>query len=201
MTMTLKYWTRHWLIDGEHLYRRVIQMLVAFSLLAWIGVTWYQTEQRGTEVRMVQTEQLAQVILAQANHEARVWLLEENEQGLAGLASHLQQQEGILEVSIQDERGRSLVRAGHDQSVQDYLNSLPTYMWAVPMVSAIEDNGRTIGFIRITFDYHRILAEADIYQRVHMQRTGFILFLSALAGFLLATSVLKRRPRHLPPAE
>lgn len=196
--MTFKYWTRYWLVDGEHLYRRMLQMLVAFILLTWIGMSWYTTEQRGQEVRMVQTEQLARVILSQANHEARIWLLEDNGYGLAGLAQHLQRQDGILEVSIQDARGRSVVRSGHNQQVQDYLNSLPTYMWAVPMVSPIEEDGVVIGFIRITFDYHRILEEADIYQRAHMQRTGFMLFLSVLAGFLLAVSVLKRRPRQVP---
>ena len=144
---------------------------------------------------MLQTEQLARVVLAQAQHEARVWLLEDNAKGLAGLAEHLQQQDGVLEASIQDAQGRSLVRAGHSQPVHNYLNSLPTYMWAVPLVSRIDHEGRNIGFIRITFDYHRIMADADVYQRVNMQRTGFILFLSALAGFLFATAVLKRRPR------
>lgn len=201
MKTTLHTWTRHWLIDGEHLYRRAIQLLVALLLLTWIGSNWYSVGQRGDEVTRLQTEALARVILSQASHEARVWILEENADGLYGLAHHLQQQEGILEVSIQDAQGRSLVRAGHDMAVQDYLTSLPTYLTAVPKVSPIDDNGRVVGFMRITFDYQRILAESDMYQRAYMQRSGFLIFLSVLAGFLLAISILKRRPRQVTVAE
>ena len=191
--MTIHTWARHWLVDGEHLYRRAIQLVVSMLLLGWIGASWYSVGQRGEEVTLLQTEELARVILAQASHEAQVWILEDNQEGLRGLAQHLQQQDGILEVAIQDERGRTLVRAGHEMTVQDYLTTLPTSMRAVPKVSPIDNNGQMIGFIRITFDYQRILAESDMYQRAYMQRSGFLVFLSVLAGFLFATAVLRRR--------
>lgn len=191
--MTIHTWARHWLVDGEHLYRRAIQLVVSMLLLGWIGASWYSVGQRGEEVTLLQTEELARVILAQASHEAQVWILEDNQEGLHGLAQHLQQQDGILEVAIQDERGRTLVRAGHQMTVQDYLTTLPTSMRAVPKVSPIDNNGQMIGFIRITFDYQRILAESDMYQRAYMQRSGFLVFLSVLAGFLFATAVLRRR--------
>lgn len=191
--MTIHTWARHWLVDGEHLYRRAIQLVVSMLLLGWIGASWYSVGQRGEEVTLLQTEELARVILAQASHEAQVWILEDNQEGLRGLAQHLQQQDGILEVAIQDERGRTLVRAGHQMTVQDYLTTLPTSMRAVPKVSPIDNNGQMIGFIRITFDYQRILAESDMYQRAYMQRSGFLVFLSVLAGFLFATAVLRRR--------
>lgn len=193
MRMTIHTWARHWLVDGEHLYRRAIQLVVSMLLLGWIGASWYSVGQRGEEVTLLQTEELARVILAQASHEAQVWILEDNQEGLRGLAQHLQQQDGILEVAIQDERGRTLVRAGHEMTVQDYLTTLPTSMRAVPKVSPIDNNGQMIGFIRITFDYQRILAESDMYQRAYMQRSGFLVFLSVLAGFLFATAVLRRR--------
>lgn len=202
--MTIHTWARHWLVDGEHLYRRAIQLVVSMLLLGWIGASWYSVGQRGEEVTLLQTEELARVILAQASHEAQVWILEDNQEGLRGLAQHLQQQDGILEVAIQDERGRTLVRAGHQMTVQDYLTTLPTSMRAVPKVSPIDNNGQMIGFIRITFDYQRILAESDMYQRAYMQRSGFLVFLSVLAGFLFATAVLRRRGsarREQTPAE
>lgn len=199
--MTLHIWTRHWLIDGENLYRRVIQLTVALLLMGWIGASWYSVGQRGEEVTLLQTEELARVILSQASHEARIWILDDNMEGLEGLAEHLQQQDGILEVAIQDERGKTLVRAGHDLAVQDYLTMLPSSLRAVPKVAFIDEQGRVIGFIRITFDYQRILAESDVYQRAYMQRSGFLIFLSVLAGFLLATAVLKRRPRQINVSE
>ena len=204
MRMTIHTWARHWLVDGEHLYRRAIQLVVSMLLLGWIGASWYSVGQRGEEVTLLQTEELARVILAQASHEAQVWILEDNQEGLRGLAQHLQQQDGILEVAIQDERGRTLVRAGHQMTVQDYLTTLPTSMRAVPKVSPIDNNGQMIGFIRITFDYQRTLAESDMYQRAYMQRSGFLVFLSVLAGFLFATAVLRRRGsgrREHTPAE
>lgn len=201
MKMTIQTWTKHWLIDGEHLYRRAIQLLVALLLLSWIGVSWYTVAQRGEEVRSLQTEAMARVILSQASHEARIWLLEDNMDGLNGLAQHLQLQDSILEVAIHDARGRLLVTAGHSLPVQDYLSSLPTYFSAVPKVSPIDDGDQVIGFIRLTFDYQRVMSEADIYQRAYLQRTGFLIFLSVLAGFLLATAVLKRRPRQVVDPE
>lgn len=199
--MRLHTWTRHWLIDGEHLYRRVIQLTLSLLLMGWIGVSWYSVGQRGEEVTLLQTEELARVILSQASHEARVWILDDNMEGLHSLTEHLQQQDGILEVAIHDGRGKTLVRAGHDLAVQDYLTMLPRTLKAVPKVASIDDQGRMIGFIRITFDYQRILVESDMYQRAYMQRTGFLIFLSVLAGFLLATAVLKRRPRHIKVSE
>ena len=195
--MTLHTWTRHWFIDGEHLFRRVIQLTVALLLIGWIGMGWYSVGQRGEEVTLLQTEALARVILSQASHEARVWILDDNMEGLGGLAEHLHQQDGILEVAIQDARGQTLVRSGHDLAVQDYLTMLPSSLRAVPKVASIDDQGRMIGFIRITFDYQRILAESDMYQRAYMQRSGFLIFLSVLSGFLLATAVLRRRSPRL----
>lgn len=198
MKITFLNLSKHWLISGEHLYRRGLQLAVALLLSIWIILMWLGAEQRGEEVRVLHTEQLARVILSQATHEAKIWLAEDNTSGLEGLAHHLQSQDGILEVSIQDEQGRSIVRAGHDLPVQTYLTSLPTSMWSVPMVSSIDEDGVSRGFLRITFDYNRIMSESQIYQRDYLHKTGFMLFLAALAGALAATALLKRRPRPIP---
>ncbi|WP_126803049.1 AhpA/YtjB family protein [Aliidiomarina minuta] len=203
MQTSLINWSKHWLISGEHLYRRILQFAVAVFLAIWILQTWYSTEKQGEEVRVLHTEQLARVILSQAVHEARIWLSNDNSEGLEGLAQHLQNQDGILEVSIQDSQGKPLVRSGHDQDVHSFLRELPTHMWAVPMVKQIEDlaDGNIFGYMRITFDYNRIMADSHVYQRAYMQQTGFMLFLAALAGALAATAFLKRRPRPTPPTE
>lgn len=195
MKITFLNLSKHWLISGEHLYRRGLQLAVALLLSIWIILMWLGAEQRGEEVRVLHTEQLARVILSQATHEAKIWLAEDNTSGLEGLAYHLQSQDGILEVSIQDEQGRSIVRVGHDLPVQTYLTSLPTSMWSVPMVSSIDEDGINRGFLRITFDYNRIMSESQIYQRDYLHKTGFMLFLAALAGALAATALLKRRLR------
>ncbi|RUO32975.1 hypothetical protein CWE14_06935 [Aliidiomarina soli] len=201
MKETLIDWTKHWFVTGEHLYRRILQLLVALALILWIALTWFGAEQRGEDVRILHTEQLARVILAQASHEARVWISDDNVDALQGLAEHLRRQEAILEVSIQDAQGQSLIRAGHDLPVQTFLNSLPAPMWAVPMVQPIEEEGDAIGFMRITFDYNRIMSDSRIYQRDYQQKTGFMLFLAVVAGMLFAAALLKRRPRRVPPVE
>jgi uncharacterized membrane protein affecting hemolysin expression len=203
MQASLFSWSKHWLISGEHLYRRFLQLAVALVLAIWIMQMWSNSERQGEAVRMLHTDQLARVILGQAAHEARIWLQDENMRGLEGLAAHLQRQDGILEVAISDDFGKTLVRAGHDMPVHRFLNDLPTYMWAVPMVQPIEEleSSRRLGFIRVTFDYNRIMADTQIHQRAYYQQTGFMLFLSALAGALAVTAFLKRRPRRAPPAE
>lgn len=195
MKRSLTDWTKHWFVTGEHLYRRILQLVVASVLLLWIAITWFGAEQRGDDVRVLHTEQMARVILAQATHEARVWIAADNMDALQGLADHLRAQEAILEVSIQDAQGQPLVRAGHDLPVQTFLNSLPAPLWAVPMVQPIDDQGEAIGFMRITFDYNRIMSDSRIYQRDYQQKTGFMLFLALIAGMLFATALLKRRPR------
>lgn len=197
MNAILIKWSRHWLISGEHLYRRLLQLAVAVILLVWLGLTWFHAEQRGEAVRVLHTEQLARVILSQASHEARIWISENNMIGLHGLAQHLHRQDGILEVTVQDSEGRVLVKVGHDASVQGFLNSLPTSMWAVPLVTPV-DNGREVtGFVRITFDYNRLMAKTHLHQRQYQRSIGFMLFLAVLAGALLATALLKRRPRQV----
>ncbi|MGX5913553.1 AhpA/YtjB family protein [Aliidiomarina sp. Khilg15.8] len=203
MQASLFNWSKHWLISGEHLYRRVLQLVVALVLAIWIMQMWSSSERQGETVRMLHTDQLARVILDQAAHEARIWMQDENMRGLEGMAHHLQRQDGVLEVAISDGFGKTMVRAGHDLPVHTFLNELPTHMWAVPMVQAIEeaDSNRPLGFIRLTFDYNRIMAKSQVHQRAYYQQTGFMLFLAALAGALAVTAFLKRRPRQVPPAE
>ncbi|RUO18593.1 AhpA/YtjB family protein [Aliidiomarina haloalkalitolerans] len=196
---------RPWIVPGERYYRRVVIFIVATLLLLIIANVWLQANKKGEEVIVAHTENLAKVILAQAEHEARVWFLSENPTGLVSLANHLQSQETILEVSIQDQQGRNLVRAGHDLPIHDYLRQLPQSMWAVPMVAPVYDRSgaesQLLGFVRITFDYDRITAQSRPYHRVSGQQQLVGLGMAFLAGMLVAFGVLRRR-RPIPvPAE
>lgn len=183
--------------SGEKLYRRTVYLVVAVIISSIIISTWYQAKQEGEEVLMEHTERLARVILSQARHEARVWFLDNNLSGLNSLASHLSQQEGIIEVSIQDYQGQNLVREGHDQPLHNYLRSLPTDLWAVPMVDPVMDRdgpgAQLLGFVRITFDYDRIMAESRPHHRLFMRQNAFMLFMAAIAGFMVATAMVRRR--------
>lgn len=203
MQASLINWSKHWFISGEHLYRRILQLTVALVLVIWIIQMWSSSERQSETVSRLHTDQMARVIIGQAAHEARIWLQDDNMRGLEGMADYLQRQDGVLEVSISDSFGKTLVRAGHDMPVHEFLNDLPTFMWAIPMVEQIEDTAgnRPLGFIRLTFDYNRIMAQNQIHQRAYYQQTGFMLFLAVLAGALAATAFLKRRPRRAPPLE
>ncbi|RUO19597.1 hypothetical protein CWE08_09185 [Aliidiomarina iranensis] len=188
---------RPWMLPGERTYRRVILIVAALALLGIIANSWYQANQKGEEVLVEHTENLAQVIMAQAQNEAKIWFIEDNYNGLENLAQHLQNQEAILEVSIQDELGRNLVRVGHDMPVHTYLTNLPDSIWAVPMVAPVYDRSDSgphlLGFVRITFDYDRITAESRPYHRASLQQQAFMLLLAFLAGVLVTFSFLRRR--------
>lgn len=184
-------------LPSERLYRRLVYAVVAVLFGTLVLSTWLEARRDGEEVMTRQTERMARVIMSQAQHEARIWFLQENTTGLESLAGHLLSQDGILEVTIQDERGQSLVRAGHDQGVADYLGSLPTDLWAVPMVEPVMDRegpgAELLGFVRITFDYDRILTESRPYHRQFFAQQGYLLFMAFLAGFLVAFSLIRRR--------
>lgn len=189
---------------GERLYRRIILLIIAIITLSIITNLWLQANKKGEEVLVTHTENLAQVILAQAQHEARVWFINENNEGLVSLAEHLQQQPAILEVSIQDNRGRNLVRVGHNQPVHEFLLQLPESMWAVPMVAAVMDRdgsgSQLLGFVRITFDYERITAESRPYHRASLRQLALLIGLAFFAGAVVTFSFLRRR-RAIPVAQ
>lgn len=186
-----------WLMPGERWYRRVLLLAVAAMLLATSANIWFESNQKGEAVLVSHTENLAQIIMAQANHEARVWFINDNTAGLESLANHLQQQPAILEVSIQDAEGRSIVRAGHNLPIHEFLLSLPESMWVVPMVTTVmdrdESGAQLLGFVRITFDYARITAESRPYHRASLQQQLYLIGLAFFAGIAFAYGVLRRR--------
>lgn len=189
---------------GERLYRRIMLLVVAVITISIITNLWFQANQKGEEVLVAHTENLAQVIMAQAQHEARVWFINENREGLVSLAEHLQKQPSILEVSIQDNRGRNIVRVGHDQPVHEFLRQLPESMWAVPMVATVmdrdESGAQLLGFVRITFDYQRITAESRPYHRASLRQLALLIGLAFFAGAVVTFAFLRRR-RAIPVAE
>ncbi|MCH8492446.1 MAG: hypothetical protein LAT53_04345 [Idiomarina sp.] len=195
---------RPWMFRGERLYRRIMLLVVAVITISIITNLWFQANQKGEEVLVAHTENLAQVIMAQAQHEARVWFINENREGLVSLAEHLQKQPSILEVSIQDNRGRNIVRVGHDQPVHEFLRQLPESMWAVPMVATVmdrdESGAQLLGFVRITFDYQRITAESRPYHRASLRQLALLIGLAFFAGAVVTFAFLRRR-RAIPVAE
>ncbi|WP_194755272.1 hypothetical protein [Aliidiomarina indica] len=194
---------RPWLVRGERWYRRGLLGFLAVLLLANIATAYWQSRDEGDRVLAAHTENLARLILLQAEHEARIWFLEDNHDGLRSLAHHLQGQEAILEVSVQDELGRSIVRAGHDLPIHHYLLSLPDSLWAVPMVATVMDHdgagAQLLGFVRITFDYDRITAQSRPYHRASLQNQLVMLAMAFLAGILISFAILRRRrPIEVP---
>lgn len=188
---------RPWLVRGERWYRRGLLGFLAALIITNIATAYWQSRDEGDRVLAAHTENLARLILSQAEHEARIWFLEDNHEGLRSLAHHLQGQEAILEVSVQDELGRSIVRAGHDLPIHQYLLSLPDTLWAVPMVATVMDHdgagAQLLGFVRITFDYDRITAQSRPYHRASLQNQLLMLVMAFLAGILVAFAILRRR--------
>lgn len=186
-----------WYFNEDKWLRRGLSLAVAAFLLTSIANVWSQLNQRGEEALMMHTERLARLILAQARHEAQVWFLQDNPGGLQSLAHHLQQQEEILEVAIQDLYGQTMVRAGHDLPVHEYLRTLPQIIWAVPMVEPVMDRegpgAELLGFVRITFDYDRIMAESRPFHRSVMSENAYMMLLAFFTGVMVAMAFIRRR--------
>lgn len=186
-----------WHFNEDRWLRLGLYMGVAALLFSAIANVWLQVNQRGEEALMAHTERLARLILAQARHESQIWFLENNENGLRSLAEHLQKQDEILEVAIQDKHGRNVVRVGHDLPLHEYLNALPRVIWAVPMVEDVLDSNdksaELLGFVRITFDYDRIMSESRPFHRSIMSESAYLLILAFFAGIMVATAFVRRR--------
>lgn len=186
-----------WYFNEDRWLRLGLYMAVAALLIAALVNVWQQVNQRGEEALVAHTERLARLILAQARHESHIWFLENNQAALQSLAQHLQQQDEILEVAIQDKLGRTLVRVGHEQPLHEYLSNLPEVIWAVPMVEDVFDgdeaHAELLGFVRITFDYDRIMAESRPFHRSIMSESAYLLLLAFFAGIMVATAFVRRR--------
>lgn len=186
-----------WYFNEDRWLRLGLYMGVAALLLSAIANVWLQVNQRGEEALMAHTERLARLILAQARHESQIWFLENNDDALRSLAQHLQQQDEILEVAIQDRLGRTVVRVGHEQPLYEYLTALPEVIWAVPMVEEVLDsddkNAELLGFVRITFDYDRIMSESRPFHRSIMSESAYLIILAFFAGVMVATAFVRRR--------
>lgn len=186
-----------WYFKEDRWLRLGLYIGVAALLFSAIANVWLQVNQRGEEALMAHTERLARLILAQARHESQIWFLEDNDEALRSLAQHLQQQDEILEVAIQDKLGRTMVRIGHEQPIHEYLNALPEVIWAVPMVEDVLDSddqsAELLGFVRITFDYDRIMAESRPFHRTIMSESAYLMLLAFFAGVMVATAFVRRR--------
>lgn len=211
MTKTKSTKIKRWYFKEDKWLRIGLYLFVLAGLIAGIMQVWLQVNQQGEEALRAHTERLARLILSQAKHESRIWLMENNQDALQSLAQHLQQQDVILEVSIQDELGRNLVRLGHDLPIHRYLTNLPEMIWAVPMVVEVTADtttepqslsfneplntkiGERLGFVRITFDYDRIMAESRPFYRSIMSESAFLIVLAFFAGVMLATVFVRRR--------
>ncbi|WP_113907292.1 AhpA/YtjB family protein [Aliidiomarina celeris] len=186
-----------WYFHEDRWLRRGLALAIALFLLSAVANVYMQLSERGREVAVVHTERLARLILAQAQHEAQIWFLQDNLTGLESLARHLQQQTEILEVAIQDQYGQTLVRIGHDLPVYEYLQSLPQVIWAKPMVEPVLDRdgpgAQLLGFVRITFDYDRIMAESRSFNRSIMSENAYVMLLAFFAGIMVAAAFIRRR--------
>ncbi|KPQ04652.1 MAG: putative membrane protein affecting hemolysin expression [Idiomarinaceae bacterium HL-53] len=189
--------TFRWHFREDRWLRRGLYLAVAALFVSAIINIYSQLNQRGEAALMAHTERLARLILAQAQHEARIWFLEENEVALESLARHLQQQDEILEVAIQDEWGQTIVRMGHDLPVHEYLQTLPDIIWAVPMVEPVLDRdgagASLLGFVRITFDYDRIMAESRPFHRTIMSENAYLMLMAFFSGLMVAAAFIRRR--------
>lgn len=189
--------TFRWHFREDRWIRRGLYLAIATLFFIAIANTFMQLDQRGETALISQTERQARLNLSLAKHEARIWFLEENEVAMESLANYLQEQDDILEVAIQDEWGQTIVRAGHDLPVHEYLQTLPDVIWAVPMVETVLDRegagANLLGFIRITFDYDRIMSDSRPFHRSILSENAYLTLLAFFAGFMVAVALIRRR--------
>lgn len=164
-------------------------------LMSFMSV-WEHVQQKNEQALLQQTDRMTRLILSQAQHEAKFWFLDNNLEALDSLAKNLLAHDEVLEVSVYDQLGRQLIHYGHDLSLADFLLSLSPMIIAKPFVIEVQSDGvgdELLGFLRVTFDYERVMQGTRPLHREFISGVSYFFFISFLAGFLVALAFIKKR--------
>ena len=161
----------------------IVLVIMAFNL--WLNV-FYKSEYLLDENVQV----LADNILLQTAHNARLFIEQDDIRALQQLTSSALRSEHILDMLIYDTRGVELAKSSNASSTLDRFVHQPNaelaWMEPAPFVTEIRnDNHELLGFVRITVLKRKLQQQGKSYLQAISKQIFLLAVLAGIIGYLL----------------
>jgi membrane protein len=147
-----------------------------------------------------QTEVMSRMLTHQAALEAVQLIIEQDQSRLQAMVEHLASDPYILDASIYDVEGVALARSSNVLKINDLLG-FGEYDAAQrpdralrPYIAEVVNENETLGYLRITLELEKLLAQASQLQRSNYDLGRILLLLCGLTGFMLAQILRVSKP-------
>ncbi|MFB2856646.1 AhpA/YtjB family protein [Aeromonas allosaccharophila] len=182
--------------------KRVLSLVAGILLGCWVlGVLIHMQGESQASLHS-EARNRAQALVAYAARDMKRWIKEDKSSELERLARDLAAEPEILDVTLYDGRGIPLAQSEQAVPLESLLpigsdnKSLPDQgKGRIQFVQEILDGAQTIGYLRITLEEQKLLADKDTRLKVVQEKQRLMLLVALLAGLLISYGVRRNYMR------
>ncbi|WP_139707694.1 AhpA/YtjB family protein [Aeromonas allosaccharophila] len=182
--------------------KRVLSLAAGILLGCWVlGVLIHMQGESQASLHS-EARNRAQALVAYAARDMKRWIKEDKSSELERLARDLAAEPEILDVTLYDGRGIPLAQSEQAVPLESLLpigsdnKSLPAQgKGRIQFVQEILDGAQTIGYLRITLEEQKLLADKDTRLKVVQEKQRLMLLVALLAGLLISYGVRRNYMR------
>ncbi|MCE9952850.1 MULTISPECIES: AhpA/YtjB family protein [Aeromonas] len=182
--------------------KRVLSLAAGILLGCWVlGVLIHMQGESQASLHS-EARNRAQALVAYAARDMKRWIKEDKSSELERLARDLAAEPEILDVTLYDGRGIPLAQSEQAVPLESLLpigsdnKSLPDLgKGRIQFVQEILDGAQTIGYLRITLEEQKLLADKDTRLKVVQEKQRLMLLVALLAGLLISYGVRRNYMR------
>ena len=171
---------------------RLLQVVISIALLLAVLHILRGQQQLSHYSIAEQAREMTRTLVDQAASTAARLVMEQDESGLAIMATRLTQHQAIHDVALYNEAGQLLATSASYQPLKERMASFLTLQPEDRLearVATIYHEGDAIGFIQFTVSYQALVASTQRLEKQSQERTRLALLFTLFAGILLANSV------------
>ncbi|WP_372768189.1 AhpA/YtjB family protein [Pseudoalteromonas sp.] len=174
-------------------YQRISRLMIAAICLIALTHIGFNTSFKGHQVLNNQSKATAKGLAKQLALGARFAIKGADNKMLNRLVNNFAQDEFIQTAAIFDKQGNLLAQSNFAASYQDLLetpSALPGLSkLATPVISDVFDQGKRIGFVRLTYTFPAAIREGHEYLHQVTKQIALMLILSVILTWVLARKV------------
>ncbi|MFQ2821620.1 MULTISPECIES: AhpA/YtjB family protein [Aeromonas] len=182
--------------------KRVLSLAAGILLGCWVLGVLIHMQGESQAALHSEARNRAQALVAYAARDMKRWIKEEKSSELERLARDLAAEPEILDVTLYDGRGIPLAQSEQTVPLESLLpigsdnKSLPDLgKGRIQFVQEILDGAQTIGYLRITLEEQKLLADKDTRLKVVQEKQRLMLLVALLAGLLISYGVRRNYMR------
>ncbi len=181
---------------------RAIQLLVAIGLIGYLAYLTTNLQLLADKNRIEQTQRFGYTLTNRAANDAARYLQGDEQDELARLVAELAKDPLVRDVTIYDAFGVVQHQSDDAMPLDLVLNIAPKTTSAdareiaqnrIPYIAELFQESTKIGYLRVTLEQGKILAEMNHFQQKANELLKTMLFVALLIGFLLTRSLSKKR--------